>query len=60
MEWGEWATAGGAVWFSIALMTSGLAGVQGRTKLGWFIGGMIFGPLALLLLVFLTEPPVKR
>ena len=56
MEWGSWATAGGTVWFCIALTISGLAGVQGRTKLGWFVLGMIFGPLALLVLVFLTEP----
>ncbi|GAA3933019.1 hypothetical protein [Microbacterium soli] len=60
MEWNEWATAGGTVWFCIALTISALAGLQGRTKLGWFILGMIFGPLALLILVFLTEPLGKR
>ncbi|MGB3374070.1 MAG: hypothetical protein WBA87_02875 [Microbacterium sp.] len=56
MDWGSWATAGGTVWFCIALVISALAGLQGRTKFGWFILGMIFGPLALLVLVFLTEP----
>lgn len=57
MDWNSsWAAAGGSVWFSIALMTSGLAGVQGRTKIGWFILGMIFGPLALLILVLMTQP----
>lgn len=56
----EWATAGGTVWFSIALVISALAGMQGRTKLGWFALGMIFGPLALLLLVFLIQPSAAR
>lgn len=56
MDWNSWATAGGTVWFCIALVISALAGLQDRTKLGWFVLGMIFGPLALLLLVFLTEP----
>ncbi|PYD02308.1 hypothetical protein [Microbacterium sp.] len=60
MGWNEWATAGGTVWFSIALVISALAGMQGRTKLGWFVLGMIFGPLALLLLVFLIQPSAAR
>jgi hypothetical protein len=36
------------------------AGLQGRTKFGWFVLGMLFGPLALLILVFLTQPLTTR
>lgn len=60
MDWSSWATAGGTVWFCVALTTSALAGLQDRTKFGWFILAMIFGPLALLVLVFLTKPLVGR
>ena len=35
-------------WFGIALWTSGVASGRGRSGLGWFLLGFIFGPLALL------------
>ncbi|MFD5213740.1 hypothetical protein [Microbacterium sp. NPDC058345] len=60
MQWGDWATAGGTVWFCIALTISGLAGIQGRSKLGWFVAGMFLGPLALLILVVMTAPVKER
>ena len=60
MGWDQWATAASTVWFSIALVISALAGMQDRTKLGWFVLGMVFGPIALLVLVFLTKPLAAR
>jgi len=56
MDWQQTASIGSAVWASVALIASVLAGMQGRGKLWWFFITMIFGPLALFFLAIWTKP----
>lgn len=41
----------GWAWFALALVTAGLAEQKNRSRLAWFLGALILGPLATLLVV---------
>jgi hypothetical protein len=43
----EWAVG----WGTLALLNAGVAQGKGRSGLGWFLGSLLVGPLATLLLV---------
>ena len=45
-----------AAWLSLALIVSGIAGMRGRSTLGWFIFATIASPLVAGLLVTLPPP----
>ena len=38
-------------WGTLALLNAGLAELKGRSRLAWFIGSLLVGPIATLLLV---------
>ena len=44
---------------TLALINTGLAQSKNRSGLGWFLGSLLIGPIATLLLVLLAkvEPP---
>ena len=44
---------------TLALINAGLAQSKNRSGLGWFLGSLLIGPIATLLLVLLAkiEPP---
>jgi hypothetical protein len=44
-------------WGTLSLLNAGLAQVKGRSGLVWFLGSLIFGPLATLLLVLWPPLP---
>jgi hypothetical protein len=44
-------------WFTLALINAGLAQSKGRSGLGWWLGSLLLGPIATLLIVVLD--PVK-
>lgn len=44
-------------WFTLALINAGLAQAKGRSGLGWWLGSLLLGPIATLLIVILD--PVK-
>ena len=52
----------GPAWFVLSLITAGIAQGKGSGGLGWFIGSLFFGPLALLFLLFTEnkENPNRR
>ncbi|MDT0156100.1 hypothetical protein Q9R19_00500 [Microbacterium sp. ARD32] len=60
MDWQQTASVGSAVWLSVALLTSAVAGMQGRGKLWWFFVTLIFGPFALFFLAVWTKPLQRR
>jgi hypothetical protein len=41
----------GTFWFSLALINAGLAQLQGRRGLNWFLLSILLGPIATLILV---------
>lgn len=43
--------AGGGGWLTLALVNAGLAEQKNRTRLGWFLGSLILGPVATFLIV---------
>lgn len=46
-------------WGTAALLTAGVAQGKNRSGLGWFLGALLFGPLAIFILVAFCEklPP---
>ena len=42
-------------WFTLSLVTAGIAQGKNRSGLGWWLLGLILGPLALLILLFLDR-----
>jgi hypothetical protein len=46
-----------AMWVSVALLTGGFAHLRGRSSIGWFLLALIFGPIAVLVLVLLQPRP---
>ena len=42
---------GGTFWFTVALINAGLAQLQGRRGLNWFLLSILPGPIATLILV---------
>lgn len=45
-------------WGTLSLINAGLAQSKGRSGLGWWLGSILVGPLATLLIVVL--PPAGR
>ena len=43
-------------WGTLALINAGLAQSKGRSRLGWFLASLFFGPLATLLIVIIDDP----
>ncbi len=50
---GNFSTEYAVGWFTLALITAGLAQAKGRSGLGWWAGSLLFGPVATLLIVLL-------
>lgn len=53
-SWGWWPRSWGPGvigWGTLALINAGLAQAKGRNGLFWFLGSLLVGPLATLLLV---------
>ena len=50
-------------WGALALINAGLAKAQGRSRLAWFLGSLLVGPIATLLVVVTDKekpPPPKE
>lgn len=48
-------------WGTLALINAGLAQSKGKTRLGWFLGSLLLGPIATFLIVVLDDAkPSKR
>ena len=45
---------------TLALINAGLAQGKNRSGLGWFLGSLLLGPIATLLIVALDKLPEKR
>ena len=45
------------VWFFCGIGAAMIAQSKGRSGLGWFIAGVLFGPLALLVIGFMAPAP---
>jgi hypothetical protein len=43
-------------WGALALINANLAQLKGRSGLGWFLGSLVGGPVATLLLAILSRP----
>ena len=43
-------------WGTLALSNAGLAQSKGRSRLGWFLASLLFGPVATLLIVIIDDP----
>jgi hypothetical protein len=43
-------------WGTLALINAGLAQSKGRSRLMWFIGSLLLGPIATFLIVFTDNP----
>lgn len=43
-------------WGTLALINANLAQLKGRSGLGWFLGSLLGGPIATLLLAVLSRP----
>jgi len=46
-------------WFTLSLINAGLAQSKGRTGLGWWLGSLLLGPIATLLIVVLDPAQPK-
>lgn len=47
-------------WGTLALINAGLAEGKGRSRLGWFLGSLLLGPVATFLIVVLDAVPAAR
>ncbi len=43
-------------WGTLALINAGLAQSKGRSRLGWFLASLLFGPIATFVIVVTDEP----
>jgi hypothetical protein len=43
-------------WGTLALINAGLAQSKGRSRLAWFLGSLLFGPIATFLIVVTDNP----
>ncbi len=46
-------------WGTLALINAGLAQGKRRSGLGWFLGSLLLGPVATLLIVVLDPAPAS-
>ncbi len=46
-------------WGTLALINAGLAQSKGRSRLAWFLGSLLLGPIATFIIVA-TDSPVAR
>ncbi|WP_185972357.1 hypothetical protein [Georgenia yuyongxinii] len=44
-------------WGTLTLINAGLAQAKGRSGLGWWLGSLLLGPVATLLIVLLPRVP---
>ncbi|RJT88871.1 hypothetical protein D6T64_08795 [Cryobacterium melibiosiphilum] len=49
-------TLNGWVWFALALVNAGLAEQKNRSRLAWFLGSILLGPIATALIVMMGRP----
>jgi hypothetical protein len=49
-----------AGWGTLALVNAGLAQGKGRSGAAWFVGSLLVGPFATLLIVLLGRLPAAR
>ena len=49
----------GIGWFSLSLINAGLAQSKNRSGLTWWLGSLILGPVATLLIVVLDRVPMQ-
>jgi hypothetical protein len=45
-------------WFTLSMVIAGIAQGKNRSGLGWWLLGVILGPLALLILLILDRKPL--
>jgi hypothetical protein len=43
-------------WGTLALINAGLAQSKGRSRLAWFLGSLLIGPIATFLIVVIDDP----
>ena len=43
------------IWLMCAILCAELAGSKKRSRIGWFLAGVLFGPLALAILICLEN-----
>lgn len=43
-------------WGTLALINAGLAQAKGRSRLAWFLGSLLLGPIATFLVVITDNP----
>lgn len=43
-------------WGTLALINAGLAQSKGRSRLAWFLGSLLLGPIATFLIVATDDP----
>jgi hypothetical protein len=43
-------------WGTLALINAGLAQSKGRSRLAWFLGSLLIGPIATFLIVVTDDP----
>jgi hypothetical protein len=46
-------------WGTLALINANIAHLKGRSRLWWFLGSLVGGPLVTLLLTFLEPEPTN-
>jgi len=44
-------------WGTLALINAGIAQAKNRSGMAWFLGSLLLGPFATLLIVVLDPPP---
>ncbi|WP_174775435.1 hypothetical protein [Cryobacterium frigoriphilum] len=49
-------TLNGWGWFALALVNAGLAEQKNRSRLAWFLGSLVLGPIATALIVMMARP----
>lgn len=47
-------------WGTLALINAGLAQSKGKSRLAWFLGSLLLGPIATFLIVVLDDAPAKK
>jgi hypothetical protein len=59
MEVAEVAKTYAVGWGTLALINAGLAQAKGRSRLAWFLGSLLCGPIATFLVVVTDNPKPK-
>jgi len=59
MDFGEIGRGYAVGWGTLAIINAGLAQSKGRSRVGWFLASLVFGPIATFLIVVTDEPAPK-